>query len=148
MIYSFSEKEWQIYLYYFPKRKTFIVNHTRPVNLDLGSMKYPSMAIASILHRISGLVMFLLLPLMLYFLSLSLHSVESFDHLQAMLTSPLYKCLLWGFSAALIYHLLAGIRHMVMDTGMGEELGTARTSASIVIVLAIILTILLGIWIW
>ena len=124
------------------------MNHKRPVNLDLGSLKYPPMAIASILHRISGVVMFLLLPFMLYFLSLSLHSVESFDHLHSLLTRPLYKLLLWVFSTAFLYHVLAGIRHLLMDMGLGEHLGASRRSAITVITLAIILTIFLGLWIW
>jgi succinate dehydrogenase / fumarate reductase cytochrome b subunit len=124
------------------------VNQKRPVNLDLGSLKYPPMAIASILHRISGLVLFLLLPFMLYFLSLSLRSAESFDKLQTLLSCSYSKLLLWVFSAALIYHLLAGIRHMLMDIGFGEQVNVGRSSAIFVIVLAIILTILLGVWIW
>lgn len=124
------------------------MNQKRPVNLDLGSMKYPPMAIASILHRISGLVLFLLLPLMLYLLSLSLRSVESFDHLQTMLSQPYYKMLLWIFSSAFIYHVTAGIRHLLMDMGIGEQLGASRQSAKIVIIFAIISTIFLGVWIW
>lgn len=124
------------------------MNQKRPVNLDLGSMKYPPMAIASILHRISGLVLFLLLPIMLYFLGLSLRSVESFDHLQTMLTGSCCKLLLWIFSSAFLYHVLAGIRHLLMDMGVGEQLGSGRQSAKIVIVFAAILTIFLGIWIW
>ena len=124
------------------------MNKKRPVNLDLGSMKYPPMAIVSILHRISGLVLFLLLPLMLYFLSLSLRSVESFDRLQTMLTSPYHKMLLWIFSSAFIYHVIAGIRHLLLDIGVGEQLGVSRQSAKIVIILALIVTIFLGIWIW
>jgi len=124
------------------------VNQKRPVNLDLGSMTYPPMAIVSILHRISGIVLFLLLPIMLYFLSLSLRSVESFDRLQTMLTSPCCKVLLWVFSSAFLYHVLAGIRHLLMDMGIGEQLNAGRQSAKIVIVLAIIVTIFLGIWIW
>ena len=124
------------------------MNNKRPVNLDLGSLKYPPMAIASILHRISGLVLFLLLPVMLYFLQCSLVSKESFDELQATLTSPYYRLLLWIFSVALIYHVLAGIRHLLMDIGVGEQLGVGRQSANIVIILAIICTIFLGIWIW
>ncbi len=129
-------------------RMIFIVNKKRPVNLDLSSMKYPPMAIASILHRISGLALFLLLPMMLYFLSLSLRSVDSFEHLQTMLTSPYCKVLLWVFSSAFVYHVIAGIRHLLMDIGMGEQLGASRQSAKIVIVFAIIATIFLGIWIW
>lgn len=129
-------------------RKKYTVNHKRPVNLDLGSMKYPPMAIASILHRISGLVLFLLLPMMLYFLSLSLRSAESFAHLQTLLICPYCKLLLWAFSTAFIYHVIAGIRHMLMDMGYGEGLSAGRTSAIIVIALAIILAVILGVWIW
>ena len=123
-------------------------NHHRPVNLDLGSLKFPPMAIASILHRISGLVLFILLPIMMYFLSESLHSLLSFDNLQLLLSKPSIKLLLWGFSAAMIYHLLAGFRHILMDIGFGEQLATARRSAIALIALAILLTLCLGVWIW
>ena len=124
------------------------MNDKRPVNLDLASLKYPPMAIVSILHRISGLILFLLLPMMLYFLGLSLHSTESFDQLQTVLAGPYIKLLMWVFSAALIYHLLAGIRHLIMDMGAGEQLVAAKRSAVSVIALAIILTVFLGVWIW
>jgi succinate dehydrogenase / fumarate reductase cytochrome b subunit len=124
------------------------VNYKRPVNLDLGSLKFPPMAITSILHRISGVVLFLLLPAILYFAGLSLHSRESFDQLKLMLLRPCFKLLLWAFSAAFAYHILAGFRHMIMDTGAGEELSVARKTSILVIVMAIILTILLGVWIW
>ncbi|KTD07427.1 succinate dehydrogenase, cytochrome b556 subunit [Legionella jamestowniensis] len=124
------------------------MNQKRPINLDLGTMKFPPMAIASILHRISGLVLFLLMPAMLYFLALSLQSVNSFMELQQKLAHPFHKLVLWAFSAALVYHLLAGIRHLLMDLGYGEHLKSGRRSAIFVIVLSIILTLLLGIWIW
>lgn len=124
------------------------VNHQRPINLDLGSFKYPPMAIASILHRITGIVLFLLLPIMMYFLSESLQSSSSFDDLQTSLNMPFNKLLLWIFSTALIYHILAGIRHLIMDFGMCDQLVAARRSAISVIVLAVILTMLLGAWIW
>lgn len=124
------------------------MNHKRPVNLDLGSMKYPPMAIASILHRISGLALFILLPVMLYFLHLSLQSTETFDHLQILLKDPYYKLLLWLFCVAFIYHVLAGIRHMLMDIGYGESLHAGRVSAIIVIILATLLAVLLGVCIW
>ncbi|KTD33143.1 succinate dehydrogenase cytochrome b556 subunit C [Legionella nautarum] len=124
------------------------MNQKRPVNLDLGTIKFPAMAIASILHRISGLVLFLLLPFILYLLSKSLNSDVSFMQMQILLQSPFYKLLLWVFSAALVYHILAGIRHMIMDLGYGEEVKEGRQTAIWVIALAVILTIFLGIWIW
>jgi succinate dehydrogenase / fumarate reductase, cytochrome b subunit len=126
----------------------YTVNKKRPINLDLSTFKYPPMAIASILHRISGLVLFLLLPLMLYFLHRSLGGAEAFANLQLTLASPYSKVLLWAFASALIYHLLAGIRHLLMDMDIGEHLEQARRSAVLVIALSVILIILLGVWIW
>lgn len=125
-----------------------IVNKKRPVNLDVGSMAFPPMAIASILHRISGIVLFILLPVMIYFLAQSVHSEETFNQLQTKLAMPGYKFILWAFSTALIYHLLAGIRHMIMDLGFGEELCTGRRTSILVIALAVIAALILGIWIW
>lgn len=124
------------------------MNQKRPVNLDLATLKYPPMAIVSILHRLSGIALFLLLPLILYYLSLSLHNEQSYIDLQQLFTQPLHKLLLWIFGAALIYHMLAGIRHLIMDLGYGEGLESGRRSAIFVIAVAAILTILLGIWIW
>lgn len=124
------------------------VNHQRPVNLDLATLKFPPMAIVSILHRISGMALFLLLPIMMFFLSQSLQSQESFTALQIQLMSPYCKGLLWVFSTALVYHILAGFRHMFMDIGLGEQLVTARRSAITIIALAVILTLCLGVWIW
>jgi succinate dehydrogenase / fumarate reductase cytochrome b subunit len=120
----------------------------RPVNLDLSSFKYPPMAIASILHRISGILLFLLMPVMLYLLAQSLHSESSFIAMRTMLTSPTYKVILWAFSSSLVYHLLAGIRHIIMDMGLGEHLSSARQTAILVIALTLVSTIILGIWIW
>lgn len=124
------------------------MNKKRPVNLDLGSLKFPPMAIVSILHRISGIVLFIFLPIVLFILGVSLHSEASYLQAQTMLTQPFYKLVVWAFSTALFYHLIAGIRHLVMDMGCGEHLCAARRSAVFVIVLAVISTLLLGIWIW
>lgn len=124
------------------------MNNQRPVNLDLATIKFPPMAIASILHRISGIVLFVLLPVMLYFLDLSLRTAETFAKLQAWMLHPSVKFVVWAFLAAYIYHLLAGIRHMMMDMGCGESLQAGARTAKVVIVVSALLTILLGIWIW
>lgn len=122
------------------------MNKKRPVNLDLTSLNFPPMAIASILHRISGITLALLLPVMLCLLSASLRSPESFAQMQAQLATLPYKMLLWAFCTALVYHLLAGIRHMLMDLGYGEHLPAGKYSAIAVIILTALLAILLGIW--
>lgn len=124
------------------------MNKKRPVNLDLSTLKFPVMAIASILHRISGIMLFLLMPLMLYFLKLSLAGEQSFADLQITLSSPFLKLALLVFCASLIYHALAGFRHLFMDMGFGEHLAAARATSVFVIVSSVILTIFLGIWIW
>jgi len=124
------------------------VNKKRPVNLDLATLKFPPMAVISILHRISGVALFLLLPVMIYLLGQSVQSEQTFTHLKILLTDPCYKLILWAFCTALGYHLLAGIRHMMMDIGFGEQVVAGRRSAILVIVLSVISTLLLGIWIW
>lgn len=125
------------------------MNQQRPVNLDLGSIKFPPMAIASILHRISGIVLFLLLPVMLYFLRQSLASSESFEHLQMLIIScAWHKFLFWAFSSAWLYHLLAGIRHLLMDIGFGETAAVGRRSAWMLMALSVLGVIMMGACIW
>lgn len=121
---------------------------SRPINLKLSSLHYPPMAIVSILHRLSGIALFLLFPFILYLLSLSLHSQFTFFECQRMLSSLGYKFLLWLLGSALIYHTLAGFRHIIMDMGYSEELHTARMGALLVLFLSFILAMILGIWIW
>lgn len=125
------------------------MKHQRPINLDLASLKYPPMAIVSILHRISGISLFLLLPLMLYFLKLSLTSAASFEQLHTLvMTCVGYKLVILAFVSAFMYHFLAGIRHVLMDMGLGETLIAARRSAYIVIGLSVIGTIIFGAYLW
>lgn len=120
----------------------------RPVNLDLRTFHFPSHAIASILHRIAGIVLFIFIPLLLWMLQTSLASYEQFILLQEQLTSPLFKVLVWGLLTAFLYHLLAGIRHLIMDMGIGESLSAGRWTAKLVIALAIALSIGVGVWLW
>ncbi|MGE7959637.1 succinate dehydrogenase, cytochrome b556 subunit [Pseudomonas sp. NPDC089530] len=97
------------------------VNSQRPVNLDLRTIKLPVTAYTSILHRISGVILFVSLAIMLYALDKSLSSEEGFGQVKACLTSPLAKLVIWGILSALLYHLVAGVRHLIMDMGIGAE---------------------------
>ena len=125
------------------------MNHQRPVNLDLGSIKFPIMAIASILHRISGIVLFLGLPVMLYFLQQSLGSDASFIQMKRLFAiGAWHKLMLWAFGAAWWYHLLAGMRHLLMDMGIGETVHVARQSAWLVIGLSVIGVLMMGAGLW
>lgn len=121
---------------------------TRPVNLDLGSLKFPMMAIVSILHRISGVIVFLLIPVLLFLLQTSLQSAAGFHQVTALFSCWLLRLVVWGFLVAIGYHIIAGIRHMLMDAGIGHSLVGGRRGAIIVFVLAALLTIVTGVWLW
>lgn len=121
---------------------------SRPINLDLRTIKFPIPAIASILHRVSGFILFLFIPFLLWILQLSLSSPEGFLALQQHFTSLYGKLFLGAFLAALIYHFIAGIRHLLMDAGIGETLKGGRLGASLTIIFSIILIGFLGIWLW
>ncbi len=120
----------------------------RPIFLNLWRIKFPLPAVVSILHRISGLVIFLGLPLLLYLLSLSLISQPSFDRLIRILADPGMKLLVWIVISALAGHFFAGIRHLLMDMGWGETLRSGRVSAYLVMIITVIVILLMGFWIW
>jgi succinate dehydrogenase / fumarate reductase cytochrome b subunit len=93
-------------------------------------------------------ILFFGLVILLYTLDLSLSSAEGFAQVQACLASPLAKLVIWGLLSALLYHLVAGIRHLLMDTGIGETLEGGKTGARIVLAVSVVLIVLAGIWIW
>ena len=120
----------------------------RPVNLDLTTIKMHPAANASILHRVSGVIMVFAIGILLWVLSLSLSSPEGFAQVQAMLDGVFFKLIILGILSALIYHLLGGIRHLLMDLGHFEELGSGNATAKLIIVLWVVLTALVGVWLW
>lgn len=124
------------------------VNSKRPVNLDLRTIKLPVTAYTSIAHRISGVILFIAIAGLLWLLSTSLSSETGFEQVKAYLQHPLAKLVLWGVLSALLYHLVAGIRHLIMDAGVGEGLESGRLGAKLVVVIAVVLIVLLGVWIW
>ena len=85
---------------------------------------------------------------MLLALDASLSSEEGFAEVQAYLSSPLAKLIVWALMSALLYHLVAGIRHLIMDTGHGETLEGGRLGSKIVIAVSVVLILLVGVWIW
>jgi succinate dehydrogenase / fumarate reductase cytochrome b subunit len=125
------------------------VNDKRPVNLDLSTIKFPVTAIASITHRVTGVAIFLALPILLWMLDRSLASPESFADLkELMMTSLLVKLVVWAILSVLLYHLVAGIRHLIMDIGVGESLEGGRRGAKLTYIISAVLILLVGGWIW
>lgn len=120
----------------------------RPVNLDIGTIKQPISAIVSILHRISGVALIGAIAVLLGLLDYSLRSADSFAAVLTCLASVPMKLLMLAVLAAFIYHLIAGIRHLVMEFGFGESLEGGRNSATLVMVLTAMGVVLAGVWLW
>ena len=125
-----------------------IVKDNRPVNLDFKTLHLPLPAITSILHRISGVIVFGGVFVLLWLLSASLESESGFTDVQNWLAAPLVKVVVWGILAGLLYHLIAGVKHLVMDMGIGETLEGAKTGAKLVVVISVIAIVFAGVWLW
>jgi succinate dehydrogenase / fumarate reductase cytochrome b subunit len=124
------------------------VENKRPVNLDLTQFSFPLPALTSIAHRITGVALFVGLVFLMYGLDLSLQSEEGFNQAKAYMDSFLAKLIIWGVVSALLYHLVAGIKHLIMDTGIGETLEGGLIAAKATIAISIVLIVLAGVWIW
>ena len=125
------------------------VKKQRPVNLDLTTIQFPVTAIASILHRVSGVITFVAIGILLWLLGLSLSSEEGFQAASAIMSSFFVKFIFWGILTALAYHAVGGIRHMFMDFGWLEEnLAAGKRSANISFVITVVLSILAGVLVW
>ena len=116
----------------------------RPIYLTLHQIKLPLSGWVSILHRISGVLLFLALPALLLMLQYSLRSIASYTQLMEMLNHPLIKLLLLGLLWAGLHHLCAGIRYLAIDVGIGSGLAGSRASSKFVLILSLILTVLIG----
>lgn len=124
------------------------VKKQRPVNLDLTTIKMPATATASILHRVTGVAMFFALIFVIWAWAASLSSVEGFEMVKNVMTSFIAKFIAWGTISVLIYHLLGGVRHLIMDMGHWEELASGNLSAKLTIALSLVLSVLAGVWLW
>jgi succinate dehydrogenase / fumarate reductase cytochrome b subunit len=113
----------------------------RNLNLPLLlTYRLPLPGLVSIMHRISGAALFLMLPLLLWMFDLSLMSELSFERLRSVASNVFFKLLLvfliWGF----FHHLVAGIRYLFLDLHIGIDLKSARASAIAVYAVSLPLT--------
>ena len=121
----------------------------RPVNLDLGTFKHPLVSVISISHRISGVVLFVGLVFLFNLFDMSLEGELGFASAQTLLLEhSLAQFVTWGLLTALGFHFSAGVKHLVMDFGHGEELESANNAAKFVIGSTVVLAVLAGVWIW
>ncbi|MBE9609356.1 succinate dehydrogenase, cytochrome b556 subunit [Chitinilyticum piscinae] len=121
---------------------------TRPKHLDLRVIKFPLPAIVSGLHRISGALLALSIPFVLYALEGSLASAERFEAFRACLANPLAKLLLLVVLWAFLHHACAGTRFLFLDMHKGTDLKTARATSMIVMVVSLALTAAIGAYAW
>ena len=120
----------------------------RPVNLNLLAFSFPLAALVSITHRVTGVVLFAGVAFALYALDLALASPEGFVAAQQLIAQPLGKFILLGLIAALEFHILAGLKHILMDFHLGDSVAAAQRGSVIVIVLTLISTGFIGAILW
>ena len=118
-------------------------NRQRPKFLNLLQIRLPVTAVASILHRVSGVILLMVLPVVIYGLDLSLQGREGFEQVISMIQSPVGQLVFVLISTSIFYHLIAGIRFLLLDVDIGYSLAAARWTARIVIFISIIVMLVL-----
>jgi succinate dehydrogenase / fumarate reductase cytochrome b subunit len=121
---------------------------SRPKYLNLFQIRLPVPAFVSILHRVSGAGLFLMLPVLLYWWQQSVASFSTYNALAALLSHWFVKLVLIGLLWAYFHHLFAGIRHLLLDLDIGTDLAAARLSSKLVLAISIALTLLAAVRIW
>lgn len=116
----------------------------RPVFLDLTRIHMPVNALVSIAHRLSGLLLFLAIPLVIFVLSLSLRDENGYAQARALLDGGAMKLLALLVCWALAHHLLAGLRFLFIDLGVGVDRDSSRRSAWLVNIVSGIALLVLG----
>ena len=124
------------------------MNTNRPKFLALHQIRLPLPGLVSILHRFSGLLLFLALPLLLWMLQYSLRSIETYTTLVEIMRHPLSKLFLLLVLWAFLHHFSAGLRFLAIDLEWGVGLARARASSRVVLAVSLIMTMLLGVWLW
>ena len=120
----------------------------RPVYLSLTQFKWPMAALASIAHRITGVMLFVGMASLFYLLDLGLHSEQSFAEAVALLDEPFPKLIIWGVLGALIFHFVAGVKHLFMDFHVGDTLEGSRIANGLSVAISVVLIGVAGVWLW
>jgi succinate dehydrogenase / fumarate reductase, cytochrome b subunit len=120
----------------------------RPKYLNLFEIKLPLPGWVSILHRVSGAGLFLMLPLLIWLLSLSLASPDSYTIFTAITGHPFVKLILLGLLWAYLHHFCMGIRILLLDMHIGIEKAQAFKSSIAVLVVSLVMTAFLGARLW
>ncbi len=123
-----------------------ITRNGRPVYLNLLQIRLPVPGFMSILHRVSGAVLSLAIPVAIYLLDLSLRGPEGYARAHQLLDGWFARLVLLGMLWALLHHFFAGLRYLLLDIDVGIDKPAYRQSAWAVIVAAPLLAVaLLGV---
>jgi succinate dehydrogenase / fumarate reductase cytochrome b subunit len=117
-----------------------MTNRARPLSPHLQVYRPQITSVMSILHRISGIVLSFGAFVLAWWLLAVAQGGDAYASASACLASPLGKVVLFGFSFALVYHLLNGIRHLLWDAGWGFTLPQVYRSGYIVVALTFVFT--------
>lgn len=120
----------------------------RPKNLNLFTIRLPINAVVSIMHRASGMVLFLMLPAVLWVLQQSLTSEARYQNIASGLQHWAFKLILIGIAWAFFHHFFAGIRHLAMDVHWMTSLQKARFSSRVVLCLVGVSVLIFAWCIW
>ena len=115
---------------------------SKHIFLDLVLISFPITAITSIIHRITGILLFFSIPIILYFLDLSLKSNSSFDVLKVLMCKSHIKILLLLLLFSFLYHLINGIKHMVMELGFFDSKSGSKKFTVVFLFITVFLFIL------
>jgi len=116
-----------------------------PVNLNLLSIRQPVTAIVSILHRITGLILFLSLPVLLYFIDLLTANESTAQQAMALYSASLsLRIVFLLVSVSAFHHVLAGVRYLLLDIDIGVTRSSARAMCWAIVVLDIIALPVIG----
>src|SRR5499427_5383659 len=124
------------------------VKKRRPLWFNLSPLNLPVPGLLSIFHRISGFVLFVGLIGFLYLLDLSLASESGYAKAAEYLGNPIWKLAAIASIWALLHHMCAGVRHLLLDVDVGTSLHVARRSALAVIVVSVAMTASIAVRIW
>lgn len=120
----------------------------RPIDLNLFKLHLPVMGWVSILHRVTGVVLFIGLPLMLYQLQQSLANAAGFAETLHQLNTWWGGFIVWTLLVSLVFHIFSGIRHLALDVHVGVEKHAAQRSAMLVLGASGLVALLIAGWLW
>ena len=125
-----------------------ITKQKRPKFLNLLRIHLPVTGVNSFAHRVSGAMLFLAIPILIYCFNLSIRDTASFEELRELITTPIFKLICTLLAWAFGHHLLAGIRFLLAEIDIATSLPAAKLFAWIINILGVIIFLAIGFMIW